>query len=74
MAPRLLPGPGGTVGRRRIEARPEPTVSTKGRRPASHKAKDDPRALPLWEPDIGEGWVLVFPNGLRLHYGPEKEG
>ena len=27
--------------------------------------------LPLWLPDEGEGWMLAFPNGLALHYGPE---
>ncbi len=76
MASRRFPGPGGTIGGRGIEDRPEPMVSTKGRRSASHNA-DDPRRLPRWEPGLGEGWILLFPNGLRLHFGPEpreKEG
>ncbi len=81
MASRLLPGPGGTIGRRGIEDRPEPMVSTKGRRSASHNA-DDPRRLPRWEPGLGEEWILLFPFGvtpnvtnvalgLRLHFAPE---
>ncbi len=78
MDSRIFPGHGGTIGRRGIEDRPkEPMVSTKGVSGASsHKAEDHPRTrdrriLPLWVPDEGEGWMLVFPNGLALHYGPE---